>query len=65
MLADRPEPEALEAVLKLESDPEYGVRLTVAQRAAELDDPRGSAILLRLTTDANEVVRGEAKRLLN
>lgn len=64
ILAESDAPEALTAVLALETDPYDSVRLVVCQRAAKLDDARGLAILQRMAKDSSDMVRGEAERLL-
>jgi hypothetical protein len=64
VLAESDRPEALDAVLAGETDPYDSVRLVACQRAAKVDDARGLAVLKRCTKDPSEMVRGEAKRLL-
>lgn len=63
-LAASDRPEAIAAILDLETDPHDSVRLIVCQRAAKLDDARALPILKRMAKDPSTLVRGEAERFL-
>ncbi|HLT35901.1 MAG TPA: HEAT repeat domain-containing protein [Enhygromyxa sp.] len=63
-LADSERPEAIAAILALETDPHASVRLIVCQRAAKLDDAQALPISRRMARDPSALVRGEAERFL-
>jgi HEAT repeat protein len=63
-LARSPHPQAKGLLWTLEKDRSKSVRLIVVQTAAGVDTPEGQAIVQRGTQDADELVRGEATRLL-
>lgn len=61
-LADCPHPEALPLVWKAAGDENDAVRMTVLHKAFEVKSAEARAIIARLTDDADERVRNEAKR---
>ena len=63
-LARSPHKQAKTLLFAMEEDAYMGVRLTVLQTAARMDTPESLALLKRRTQDADEMVRGEAVRLL-
>jgi HEAT repeat protein len=61
-ISTSPHPKALPRLWSFAGDPEYGVRLTVLHKAAKVKTREAVAVIDRLTTDDNEVVRNEALR---
>lgn len=64
-LARSPHPQAKSLLWTMEKDPSKSVRLIVVQTAAGVDTPEAQAIVQRGTQDSDEMVRGEATRLMN
>lgn len=63
-LARSPHPKAVAFLWTLAEDRYDGVRLTVLHKAAEVKTPEARAIILRMTSDAEERIRNEARRYL-
>jgi hypothetical protein len=61
-ISTSPHPKALPRLWSFAGDPEYGVRLTVLHKAAEVKTREAVAVINRLTADENETVRNEARR---
>lgn len=57
-----PHPKALPLYWTFANDPYYGVRLWVVQKAGQLKTPEARAIIQKMTSDENEIVRNEALR---
>lgn len=57
-------PAALDAVIAMKGDPDADVRLEVLQRAAQMPDPTGLAVIQGFVNDPSDIVRNEAKRYL-
>jgi hypothetical protein len=63
-LARSPQPDAKRLLMTMAEDPSKSVRLTAMQSCAAMNTPEGWAIVSKATNDADEMVRGEAARLL-
>jgi len=57
-----PHPKALPLYWTFANDSYYGVRLWVVQKAGQLKTPEARAIIQKMTSDENEMVRNEALR---
>ena len=57
-----PHRDALPLLWSYADDPYYGVRITVLHKAAEVKSVKARAIIEKMTTDKNEIVRDEAIR---
>lgn len=61
-ISTSPHPKALPGLWSFAGDAQYGVRLTVLHKAAEVKTREAVAVINRLTADENETVRDEARR---
>ena len=61
-IADSPHPKAIPLLWNYANDRYYGVRMTILHKAAELKTPEAQAIILKMTSDENKMVRDEAVR---
>ncbi len=63
-LARSPHPDAKRLLLTMADDSSRSVRLTVMQTLAGTNTPEGWAVVAKMTGDKDDMVRGEAERLL-
>jgi hypothetical protein len=61
-IGDSPHPKAVATLWTFAADPSYAVRVTVLHKAAEVKSAEARTIITKMTADANETVRNEAKR---